>query len=298
MEAIRLILIGIVIGMANVIPGVSGGTLAVVFNIFDKFVNAISLNLKKLKSNWKFVVPLLCGMATGVLLFSKMIQFLYEKFPVQTNYVFTGLIIGSIPMIFNYMMQKPKENNSSKVKTFVICFFGIVVGILLIIGFNILQKEYAGLKEISLVFELPVWTIELAVRIFIAGILGAVAMIIPGISGSLIMLIMGVYPIIICAIPALFNTSTFFHALILLLPNGIGVLTGLLLGAKLISWLLKKFQTATYAVILGLLVGSAIVLCPYFKGIDSVLKAIACFICFCAGILMSYISSKVTGEEK
>lgn len=105
MNFLRLILIGIAIGMANVIPGVSGGTLAVVFNIYDKFVNAITLNLKKLRENWRFIVPLLSGMALGVLIFSKLITILYTNFPVQTNFFFTGLILGSIPMLFLYMAK-------------------------------------------------------------------------------------------------------------------------------------------------------------------------------------------------
>ena len=82
MRLFILFLKGIIIGMANVIPGVSGGTIAVVFNIYDEFVNAITLNVKKLWANKKFLIPLLGGMALGVLLFSKFVTILYENFPV------------------------------------------------------------------------------------------------------------------------------------------------------------------------------------------------------------------------
>ena len=102
---IRFILIGIVIGMANVIPGVSGGTLAVVFNVYDQFIEAITFNVKKIWANKKFVFPILGGMALGVLIFSKLISLLYTNFPFQTNCFFTGLIIGSIPMLFVYMLK-------------------------------------------------------------------------------------------------------------------------------------------------------------------------------------------------
>ena len=85
MNILRTLFIGIAIGMANVIPGVSGGTLAVVFNIYDKFINAITFNVKKIIQNWRFVVPLIGGMALGVLIFSKLISILYTKFPVQTS---------------------------------------------------------------------------------------------------------------------------------------------------------------------------------------------------------------------
>ena len=102
---IRLFLIGISIGMANVIPGVSGGTLAVVFNVYDQFINAITFNLKKIWSNRRFVFPLLGGMAMGVLIFSKLISILYTHFPFQTNCFFTGLILGSIPLLYSLMIS-------------------------------------------------------------------------------------------------------------------------------------------------------------------------------------------------
>ena len=77
MNMVQLLFIGIAIGMANVIPGVSGSTMAVVFNIYDRFVNAITLNIKKLIENRRFVIPVVGGMALGVLLFSKLITILY-----------------------------------------------------------------------------------------------------------------------------------------------------------------------------------------------------------------------------
>ena len=70
---IYVLVIGMIVGMANVIPGVSGGTMAVVFNIYDRFVNAITLNVKKLIKNWKFIVPLFGGMALGILIAMKYI---------------------------------------------------------------------------------------------------------------------------------------------------------------------------------------------------------------------------------
>ena len=204
MAFIRLLAIGIVIGMANVIPGVSGGTLAVVFNIYDKFVNAITLNLKKLKANWRFVLPLLTGMASGVLIFSKLITVLYTHFPLQTNYFFTGLILGSIPMLFGYMRKTPEGEKMSagKAAGILIC---ALAGLALLLTFSWLEVKYGGGdKTAGMTADLPVWTIPLAGRIFFAGLVGAVAMIVPGISGSLLMLILGVYPIVMKSIPALF----------------------------------------------------------------------------------------------
>lgn len=297
MEFVRLIFIGIFIGMANVIPGVSGGTLAVVFGIYEKFVNAITFNIKKIIANKKFIIPLLASMAVGVFIFSKLIQKLYEHFPVQTNYAFTGLIIGSIPMLFKYMIKKDNPDDKFSPGKITGIVIAAIIGFAVLITFYVLeQKMGSSRSEIS--FALPEITFPLLLKIFIGGIIGSITMVIPGISGSLIMLIVGVYPIVIGAIPCLFAKETFLHALFLLLPNGIGVLIGLVSGAKFISWLLKKVPNMTYAVIFGLIAGSAITLFPGFSKITGIGMGIACFICLCFGAAMAYFSSKLAPEEE
>ena len=292
---VQLLFIGIAIGMANVIPGVSGSTMAVVFNIYDRFVNAITLNIKKLIENRRFVIPVVGGMALGVLLFSKLITVLYENFPVQTDYFFTGLIIGSIPMLFSFMTKKQDGQKFTAKKTIsvVIC---ALAGFAVLIGFGLLGSDVDTAKEISK--SLPQWTFPLALHIFAAGFVGAIAMIIPGISGSLLMLIMGVYPIVMKSIPALFVPSQTLRAFFLLLPNGIGVLAGLLCGAWIVKTFLRIAPNQTYAVIFGLIAGSAIQLFPGIKGISGVLSGIACLLCALTGIFLAYFSSKVTSKEE
>lgn len=292
---VQLLFIGIAIGMANVIPGVSGSTMAVVFNIYDRFVNAITVNIKKLIENRRFVIPVVGGMALGVLLFSKLITVLYENFPVQTDYFFTGLIIGSIPMLFSFMTKKQYGQKFTAKKTIsvVIC---ALAGFAVLIGFGLLGSDVDTAKEISK--SLPQWTFPLALHIFAAGFVGAIAMIIPGISGSLLMLIMGVYPIVMKSIPALFVPSQTLQAFFLLLPNGIGVLAGLLCGAWIVKTFLRIAPNQTYAVIFGLIAGSAIQLFPGIKGISGVLSGIACLLCALTGIFLAYFSSKVTAKEE
>lgn len=295
MNMVQLLFIGIAIGMANVIPGVSGSTMAVVFNIYDRFVNAITLNIKKLIENRRFVIPVVGGMALGVLLFSKLITVLYENFPVQTDYFFTGLIIGSIPMLFSFMTKKQDGQKFTAKKTIsiVIC---ALAGFAVLIGFGLLGSDVDTAKEMSK--SLQQWTFPLALHIFAAGFVGAIAMIIPGISGSLLMLIMGVYPIVMKSIPALFVPSQTLQAFFLLLPNGIGVLAGLLCGAWIVKTFLRIAPNQTYAVIFGLIAGSAIQLFPGIKGISGVLSGIACLLCALTGIFLAYFSSKVTAKEE
>lgn len=307
MNILRTLAIGIIIGMANVIPGVSGSTIAVVFGIYDKFINAITLNIKKLRLNKKFVLPIIAGMASGVLIFSKIITVLYEKFPVQTNFFFTGLIIGSIPML-TVLATKTKKGmkiEKSKIASIIIC---ALIGIAVMILFSLLESSFGTAQDMA--GPLPSFSVKLALKIFVAGVLGAVAMIVPGISGSLLMLIMGVYPIVIKSIPALFLPESFFTALILLLPNGFGVLTGLLIGAKLIKNLLEKAPNHAYAVILGLLCGSALNICPLTKNIfqggflkslsefNGALPILSSAAALVLGGAMSFLSSKFSPPEE
>lgn len=282
--------------MANVIPGVSGGTLAVVFNIYDQFVNAITFNVKRIWANKKFVFPLLGGMALGVLIFSKLITVLYTHFPFQTNCFFTGLIIGSIPLLFSLMIYGGQKEKDSPKPAFsaagiISLFVCVAAGFALLLTFNYLESLFNGVSASNQI--LPPLSVKLTLRIFIAGFIGAIAMIVPGISGSLLMLMMGVYTTVITAIPSLFIPDTALHALLLLLPNGIGVLLGLVCGAKLISLLLKKLPHQTYAVIFGLILGSVIAVFPGFSGFASLAGCISSVFCIALGFFMAFFSSKL-----
>ena len=293
LNILRLFFIGIAVGMANVIPGVSGGTLAVVFNVYDQFVKAITFNVKSLWQNRRFVFPMLGGMALGVLIFSKLISLLYSNFPFQTNCFFTGLILGSIPLLWSLMITGgnkeggDEKRSAGRIVSHVICG---LAGFALIMVFYYLEKKFDKASVENMI--LPDWTVMLAIRIFIAGFIGAIAMIIPGISGSLLMLMMGVYTIIITAIPALFDPDTFTRALILLLPNGVGVLIGLLCGAKAISLLFDKLPHQTYSVIFGLICGSVLVIFPGWSGFMSPVSCIASILCILGGAAMAFFSTK------
>lgn len=295
MEYIRLLAAGIAIGMANVIPGVSGGTLAVVFNIYDRFINAITYNIKALWNNRGFIIPLAAGMGIGVLIFSKLITVLYTNFPVQTNFFFTGLIAGSIPLLCGFMLKKDDDSklSAATIAGIILC---VIAGISLILTFAYLQGT-AGNSPV-LPEELPPVTAKLLLLCFFAGFAGAVAMVIPGISGSLIMLILGVYPIIMKCIPAVFVPSTFIHAAVLIAPAALGILTGLISGAKLVALLLKKVPSFTYAVILGLIIGSAYTLYPGFKDCPSTGTKFISVVLLIAGAALSFLSTKVPAEEE
>ena len=236
---IKKIIAGIAIGIANVIPGVSGGTIAVVFGAYSDLIGAASLDIKTIKTNFKIYLCLFGGMGLGVLLFARLFKLVYERFPVQTNFFFVGLIVGSIFIIFDLVREKEKESSFTKVSKIVWFFIGLSIMLALYFSKGAAASSDAAIETLSLVNF---------ILLFLIGFTGAAAMVIPGISGSFILLILGAYYTVIKAITDL-NIPV-------LIPIGLGVLAGFILSARLIGFLMEKFPKITYAFILGLVAGS------------------------------------------
>ena len=259
------------------IPGVSGGTLAVVFNIYDRLISVITLNVKKILSEWKFILPLVVGMGLGIILFSKAITFLFENYPVQTNWFFIGIILGSIPMIVKRLMAASKASFSDARK---IPVSAIVCGVLALAVMAIMT--YANVAESGAPIQTEL-TPLLAVKLFIGLACATIAMIIPGISGSFLMLVVGIYSTVIAAISD-FNIP-------LLIPAVIGGVIGLLGGAKLVRVLMAKVPAQTYGAIMGLVLGSILVIFPGFGGFATVATSL---LAAAVGFVVSFFA----GREK
>lgn len=237
----RIFLYGMIIGIANLIPGVSGGTMAVILNIYDKIISSISNIRTNFKTSVKFLIPLGMGAGVGILLFAKVISLSLEAFPSATSLVFFGLIFGSIPLIRNKTKQYSAHYSGY------ICF-SVTLAVLLII-------TYANVSDT----EVIITTLSFAsfLRLFSASFLSAGAMIVPGISGSFIMLLLGVYTSVLTAISD-FN-------IIILLPVVIGCASGIIVCSKIIDILFKRFPYQTYMGILGLMLSSMVVIAPVFS---------------------------------
>lgn len=303
METIKLFAIGIILGVANVIPGVSGGTMAVVFGIYNRLIDLISLNVKKIFSQWKFILPLGAGLVTGVLLFSKIITFLFNNFPIQTNWFFIGIILGSIPMIFTHWLnakkqpplpiqpplpqqtqqllqiQQTQQTPSKKIpiSSIICCAISLAIMILMVIF-----KSEKPETQIT-----PGFSLYNAIVMFVGLAIAAIAMIIPGISGSFIMLALGIYSTVIGAIDS-FN-------IYLLIPGALGAIAGLLCGAKLVRILMSKIPSQTYGIIFGLILGSVFVIFPTAG--YSPLIVLTSIVCAAAGFLVSFLFSKTEKSE-
>lgn len=296
MELIKLIFAGLVVGIANVIPGVSGGTMAVVFGVYDRLIGVITLNVKKIFSEWKFWLPLGIGMVLGILIFSKVVTFLFEHYPVYTSFVFTGIVAGSIPMLYKRCCKTAgltanAENteNSSGAKRARFPELSVVLCILVFFAF-MMVLTFFNTSDLSEGVVQKTLDAALMTKLFIGGAIAAIAMIIPGISGSFFMLILGIYATIIAAVADL-NIP-------LLVPMALGVIVGLFAGAGLVRLLMKKVPYQTYGGILGLVAGSVFAVLP-FKGFaelcaaqGAAMPAIISLLCIAAGFCLAFFQKE------
>ncbi len=243
---IKNILKGIVMGTANIIPGVSGGTMAVSMGIYDKLIHSVTHLLKDFKESLKFLIPIAVGMGIALVGLSFIIEPAFEHFPLQTNCLFIGLIVGGLPAVCKKV--KGKGIKVSYVLPFLI-FFAIVVG-MAAIG----EKEGAAA---DLSFSL--WSV---IKLFVVGVIASATMVIPGVSGSMMLLLIGYYNPIVASI------KNFVTALVsldmagimqgcgVLVPMGIGIVVGVFAIAKLIEIIFEKFPIQAYWAIIGLIVAS------------------------------------------
>ncbi len=252
-QSVFYILAGVLFGMANVIPGVSGGTMAVVFGVYERLIGILSDPIHRIKKDLPFIVFFFLGTAAGILAFGKLMNALLESsLRSETFMFFIGVIIGSLPLIFRkaFLRGKTVRISAGSAVAFFIGF-GIMIP-MIAAGNNDAAKEAAKANA-----ALGNAAFGQAVLMLFYGVIASSTMIIPGISGSFVMLLLGIYPTLMASVSALsaFGSQA-TTAIILLLPFGAGVILGLVFCSRLIKYLLKRYSAATYSAILGFVLGS------------------------------------------
>ena len=276
MQYVLAVLYGLVFGIANIIPGVSGGTMLVVFGCYDKVCGALSLNFKEIKKNIVFLIFFGIGAVIGLVAFSFVITWLFESFPTETYMFFIGLIVGSVPLII--------RNATAKQKFTPVCLIPFILSLVLVVGLAML--EGGGVSDAYTVGGAQTGFADMVIFL-IAGFVAAVAMIIPGVSGSFIMVLFGTYQPVIASIKSL--------DFAILIPTAIGVVAGLVLGARLITFLMKKFRLLVFSAILGLVAGSIYAIFPPGFGLN--LDTFIGVAALAAGFALSFIVGKHTEVE-
>lgn len=245
---------GFLMGISDLIPGVSGGTIAFILGIYDRLLSAISGFFSR---DWKkhigFLLPLGIGIGLTLVLFSRVIDYLLKNYNQPTQFFFLGLIIGIVPFI------SKQANVRTNFK------FGHYL-LLLLVAAALASTAFIKPADAAVITSLtPANTLGL----FFAGWAGSMAMLLPGISGSFILLLLGVYPTAINAL------STLNFPLILVI--GAGVIVGFIVSSKAIAYLLHHYTNSMFSIIIGLILGSIFVIYPGIpeSGTPFVMSAIA-----------------------
>lgn len=242
-DCLILFIKGFILGVANVIPGVSGGTLAVSLGLYERVLECVTTLFKKFKENLTFIMPIALGIGVAILSTSKLVTYALTNFKAQTIFLFVGLIFGGISLI----MKKVKGKKSF----FNICVLCIVF--IFVLGLNFVKTDTFSISFTNM-------NIIDYVLLALVGFIASSAMVIPGISGSFVLMVFGYYEKIMATISHLTTFKNIGQDLIIITVFGIGVLLGILFMAKLITKLIEKNEVRTYFAIMGFVLSSIVVL--------------------------------------
>ena len=248
MKNILLVIKGFIMGIANIIPGVSGGTLALTLGIYEDFIGAISHFFHKNKKHVSFLLPIFVGILLSVITMSNVISTCFDQYPIPTTLFFMGLVIGGIPML----LKRVKNTKEKKqVSSYVIAL--ITFSIVMIMAFSE-QIFGSGLGNVSFsnmaVFDYVI--------LFFVGLIAAATMVIPGVSGSLVLMLLGYYLPIIGVLKELTKFENLGPNLLVAFVFGVGVLVGIVAISKVIEYLLEKFEAKTFFGVIGFILASII----------------------------------------
>lgn len=268
---------GFLIGLANIIPGVSGGTMAISFGIYEELIGIASNIFKNFKKNLGFIIPIVIGAILSIALLSNVITIALDKYQIATPLLFVGLIIGGFPTIY-------KKIGKDIVKTKNIIPFIMTILLMIFI--------YIGIKDVK---EVDFSNIDIFgyILLFTVGMIAAVTMIVPGISGSFVLMLIGYYEPIVETISELTKLNNIGSNLLVLIPFGIGVIVGIVTVSKLIKYCLNKFPEQTYSSIVAFVLSSVVLIVYPLFGIKcSVLELIVGILLLLGGAL---ITNKMEG---
>lgn len=252
MGYVWMVIKGMLMGISNIIPGVSGGTMAVSLGIYDDLIFSITHLFKQWRKSFKILIPLGIGLAVGVFFFSYTIELLLSQYALPTALAFVGLILGGLPILFKEFQSAMKQTKQRITTWHFIIFFILFA---LVIGLSLVQEPAGNLTTLEISFEN-------IIILFGIGIIASATMVVPGISGSLVLMILGYYYSIINTLTNFFDALTamnwdgILHGITLLAPMGLGVLLGIFLISKIIEYLFVNYPGLTYSGILGLVIAS------------------------------------------
>ncbi len=289
-EYMRLFLVGMAMGVANIIPGVSGGTIAVVFGIYERLMDALGnfvSDKERRKEHILFLTVLFSGSLIAVVTLAGVLSWAYKNYPLMTVYFFMGLILGSVPVV----IRSHPDMKGTPAR-----WLALVIGAAVVVTLALFQSSGAETTGVVTVFT--GFVITDYIFFLISGIIAASAMIIPGVSGSFILILLGVYWTVLGALSGLPQillekglVTEAWIRLSILGALGIGVVIGILGFSRVMDKALKNYPSITLYAILGLILGSFY---QIFPGFAFDLHGVGSILTFAIGIMISLRFSKDT----
>ena len=247
MKYIILAIKGFFMGIANIIPGVSGGTIALILGIYEELVERVSNLFKNFIDNIKFIIPIVIGILSSIVIMSGLIKSSYDNFPLPTMMFFVGLVLGGIPMLYGKVKGQKESKKPVNYLIFLITFSLVIIMSLSDLLFKTNTViDFSNLTPLGYVL------------VFIVGVIAAGTMVIPGISGSLVLMLLGYYYPIINAIHDLVKFKDIFSNMVVLGIFGVGVLIGIVVISKILTILFKNYSIKTYFGVLGFVCASVV----------------------------------------
>lgn len=244
-EKLILFIKGIVLGVAFVIPGVSGGTLAVLLGIYEELIEAASnfyKNMVNFKKYFMYLLPIGLGIIFSVAVFAKLIKFGLEKSPIITILIFLGMIIGGIPALVRNV-----KGTKINLKDMTL----MLVGLIIVISMLIFHKSNSNVVLTNM-------SLTGYITLLLVGAIAAVTMVVPGISGSFTLMLIGYYEPILNLVNDITSFKNLRPNLILIFTFMLGVFIGIIFISKIIEWCLKHYKRETYYAIIGFVLSSII----------------------------------------
>ena len=264
-QAVKDLMVGMLMGIVSFLPGASGSTIAVIFRVYERLVADVADIKNKLLKDLRFILPIAVGVLAGMFLCAKVLDELSKEYEIQLMFLFVALIVTQIPDI-KRMGDDGKKLTPADIIAFIV---GVAIMVVfMVIGWNApMDKDNSGFIVMVLI-----------------GIIYAMSLLSPGISGSTILLALGFYWVYTNVI------GDFIHHMDLVLPIALGVLIGALAFSKVIDYCMRNYRKTTYMAILGLTVGSALTV--FINGMRSLSDnsttelIVQCVICAIVGALL------------
>ena len=270
MGFLKTLLKGTIAGIGGIAPGLSGSVLLVILGLYENTVRAMGTLFLDFKKNIKFLIPLVLGFGCGVLLFSKIVDFLLEHYEFQTRFTFLGLVLGTIPLFFREVRKKGFRKSY-----YVVILAAAVLGFLL---FGLNRSLF------------PVITSPNLLQSVLLGVMVAASSIVPGVDSAVILSALGLYELYVSSL-ADFN-------LVVLLPAAVGLALGALIISLLMNLLLKNAYTLTFSVIFGWFISIIPNVLNENCSIQSFPQGIIAVLFAVAGCLVSSYLGDVSGNNQ